>query len=108
MPVVFYPLEPDQDLSNLVTGAVMIISASVVIHRIHNKSKNTFAYALMGFSLTVGVSNIGLALSEAFRREVTLPDRVYHFESEYVHDTCNYLYYISTALQGWVFAMRYL
>ena len=108
MPAVFDPYFPFQDLSQLVGGTVMIISASVVIHRIHNKSKNPLAYTLMSLSLTVGVSNIGLALTDAFRKEVTLPDRVHHFESEYVHETCNYLYYISTALQGWVFAMRYL
>jgi lipopolysaccharide export LptBFGC system permease protein LptF len=81
MPVVFHLFYQYQDLSELVSGTVMIISASVVIHRIHNKSKNTFAYILMGLSLTVGVSNIGYAFSEAFRKEVTLPDRVYHFES---------------------------
>jgi uncharacterized membrane protein len=40
--------------------------------------------------------------------EVALPDRVHHFNSEYSLDISNYLYYISTALQGWVFAMRYL
>ena len=39
---------------------------------------------------------------------MTLPDRVYHFESEYSFEAFDYLYYISTALQGWVFAMRYL
>ena len=40
--------------------------------------------------------------------EVALPDRVHHFESEYSFDTFNILYFISTGLQGWVFAMRYL
>ena len=62
----------------------------------------------MGLTLTVGVSNTGYALTEAFRREVTLPDGVYHFASEYSSDTFNCLYFLSTALQGWVFAMRYL
>ena len=56
MPVVFYPIVPYQDLSELVAGTVMIISASVVIHKIYNNSKNTFAYTLMGFTLTMGVS----------------------------------------------------
>ena len=108
MPVVFYPIVPYLDLSELVTGSVIIISAFVVIHRIYDKSKNTFAYTFMGLSLTVGVSNIGFALTEAFRKEVTLPDRVHHFESEYSFDTFSYLYLISTALQGWIFATRYL
>jgi hypothetical protein len=61
----------------------MVISASVVIHRICNKSKNTFAYFLMGFTLTLGVANIGVAFTEAFRNEVVLPDGVLYFESEY-------------------------
>ena len=56
MPVVFYPLVPYEDFSELVAGTVMIISASAVIHRIYNKSKKTFAYTLMGFTLTLGVS----------------------------------------------------
>ena len=86
----------------------MIISASAVIHRIYNKSKNPFAYTLMGLTLMQGVSYIGSAFTSAFRKEVTLPDGVYHFYNEYVHDTCSNLYYISTALQGWIFAMRYL
>ena len=58
MPVVFFPFQPYQDLSNLVAGTVMFISASAVIHRIYNKSKNTFAYTLMGFTLTMGVANV--------------------------------------------------
>ena len=62
----------------------------------------------MGLTLGQGVANIGLALTEAFRKEVTLPDRVHHFESEYSADTFEYLYYTSTALQGWIFAMKYL
>ena len=87
---------------------MIIISASAVIHRIYNKSKNTFAYTLMGLTLTIGVSLVGLAFNDAFRKEVTQPDRVYHFRSEYGLSTFNFLYYISTALQGWIFAMRYL
>ena len=79
MPVVFHPSFPDKDLSHVVTGAVMFISASAVIHRIHKKSKNTFAYTLMGLSLTIGVANIGIAFTEAFRMEVTLPNGVHHF-----------------------------
>ena len=89
-------------------GTVMIISASAVIHRIYNKSKNTFAYTLMGLTLTMGIANIGLAFTEAFRKEVTLPNGVYHFVSEYSFDINNYLYFISTGLQGWIFAMRYI
>ena len=108
MPVVFYPLEPYPDLSDVVASTVMIISASIVIYRIYNKSKNTFAYALMGLTLTIGVSNFGDAFCDAFRNEVKLADRVHHFESEYTKDTFNFLYYISTGLQGWIFAMRYL
>ena len=79
MPVVFHPYISYGDLSNLVTGTVLIISASVVIHRIYDKSKNAFAYALMGLTFTLGVSNVGIAFSEAFRMEVTLPDRVHYF-----------------------------
>ena len=67
MPVVFYPIEPYADLSELVSGSVMIISASAVIHRIYNKSKNTFAYALMVFTLMQGVSNVGIASTGALR-----------------------------------------
>ena len=79
MPIVFHPLFPDEDLSNLVTGAVMIISASVVIHRIYNKSKNDFAYTLMGLTLVQGVAYILYVSTDAFRMEVALPDGVHHF-----------------------------
>ena len=67
MPVVFDPYHPLRDMSELVSGTVMIIAASVVTHRIYNKSKNIFAYTLMGLTVTIGVVNIGIPLTEAFR-----------------------------------------
>ena len=66
MTVVFYPYTPFIDLSDLVAGTVMILAASIVIHRIYKNSKNTFAYTLMVFTLTMGVSNIGFACTDAF------------------------------------------
>jgi CDP-diglyceride synthetase len=84
MPLVFHPFSPLKDLSELVAGTVMIVAASTVIHRIYSKSKNPFAYTLMGLTVTMGIANVGLAFDEAFRREVTLQDNhTYHFASEY-------------------------
>jgi hypothetical protein len=39
---------------------------------------------------------------------VLLSDKVHFFESEYLNVFFNFLYYTSTAIQGWVFATRYL
>ena len=108
MSIVFHPYSKIGDLSQLVTGTVMIIAASVVIYRIHKKSKNTFAYTLMGLTVTIGFSIIGFAFTDAFRKEVVLPDRVHYFMSEYSNDFFSYLYFISTVTQGGVFALRYL
>jgi hypothetical protein len=56
MTLVLHPFYPIQDITEFATGAVIIIVASVVIHRIYNKSKNLFAYTLMTLAVTLGVS----------------------------------------------------
>ena len=59
MSVVYHPFNSSLDLSELIAGTVMIIGATVAICRIYSKSKNPFAYTLMGFTLMLGVSQIG-------------------------------------------------
>ena len=76
----------------------MIISAAVVIRKIHAKSKNNFAYILMGLTLVVGVAQIGLAIGKSFRKKVVLADKTHYFSNQYSLDTFKYLYTISSAL----------
>jgi hypothetical protein len=77
--MVYNPLYKSGDLSRLVPGIVMIIAASFTIWKISIGSKNVFAYVLMYFTVLIGIVYIGLALSDAFRREVELADRVHYF-----------------------------
>ncbi len=65
--MVFHPNIPIRDLSQLICGFVVIVTAILVILKIHSKSKNKFAYTLSSFSLLMGSSSIGLAFTEAFR-----------------------------------------
>ncbi len=50
-----------------------------------------FAYILMGLSVLLGFAKVGIALSDAFRHEVELPDRVHYFYNFYVAESCNNL-----------------
>ena len=53
-----------------VIALLMIISATVVLCRVHTKTKDPFAYTLMGFTLLLALSIVGAALTEAIRNEV--------------------------------------
>ena len=77
----------------------MIIAASFTIWKISIGSKNVFAYVLMYFTVLLGIVYIGLALSDAFRREVELPDRVNYFSDFCARETYFYIEWIA-ALQG--------
>ncbi len=57
----------------------MIISASFAVKKVTEGSKNMFAYVLLSFTVLLGIAYVGKALSEAFRREVVLPDGTYYF-----------------------------
>jgi len=87
----------------------MVVSATVVMVKVHRGSKSTFAYTLMALSVLLGVSYIGWAFEDSIRMEVQLPDGVSYLyaSSEYAFDICNYLFNLA-ALQRWIFAMRYL
>ena len=109
MTVVFHPDRPSESLSKVICGTVMILAAAIVIHRTYHQSKNTFAYILMGLTIMIGVSQIGWAITDSFREEVTIPGGVVDYnQSQYSNSFLCYLYYLLTALQGWYFAMRYL
>ncbi len=62
----------------------------------HIKRYNyVFAYILMCFTVLLGFAYIGKAFSEAFRREVELPDRVHYFFRYFAIETSDYLKYIA-------------
>jgi hypothetical protein len=86
---------------------VMLVTSTIVIRKIQQKSKNLFAYTLMIFTITLALANIGESMSEMFRSQVLLPNRVHYFDSYYAYCLFNYLYILS-ALQGWIFGVRYL
>ena len=58
----------------LISGTCMIIFAAVTVVKISHGSKNTFAYILVLFTALLGIAYLGFMFSEAFRREVILPD----------------------------------
>ena len=80
MAIVFHPKVPLRDLSHLVCGIVMILTAIVVSLKVKSKSKNTFSYLLMSFTFAMGVSNVGIAFSEAFRQEIIINDLAYYLQ----------------------------
>jgi hypothetical protein len=83
--MAYHPEFPYEDLSDLVSGVVMIIAATFTIWKISKGSKNVFAYVLMSFTLLLGIAYLGLAFCDVFRYEVQLTDGVYYFRSIYVH-----------------------
>ena len=96
MTVVFHPIDPLTSLSNLIFGCCMTLLATVVIRKIHQNSKNTFAYIFMGTSLLTGVSLIGFAFTNSFTTEiVTEKYGTEFFERIDVHMAFGYLYFIS-------------
>ena len=68
--MVYRPELPILDLSNLVSGSVMITSAVVVIIKVSQGSKNKFAYVLLSLTVVMGISKIGFAFIEAYRMQV--------------------------------------
>jgi uncharacterized membrane protein HdeD (DUF308 family) len=98
MTIVFWTQQPLQDLSLLISGSVMVIAAILVIYKVYNVSKNTFAYTLMSLTIILGISNIGVAVTEAMRKEVMVQGRPHYFFNQYFYFTCNYLYFMSSAL----------
>jgi len=57
--MVYHPFFPAIDLSQLLCGTVIIISATVAIKMIHGGSKNQFAYVLMSLSALLGIAYEG-------------------------------------------------
>ena len=110
MSAKFHPENPYEDLTALVANTIVIVAATVVILKIHRITKNTFAYTLMVFTILIGVSWIGAVFTEAFREEVLLlwDYQIHYFYSEYTLRTFDFIYLTSSALQGWIFAVRYL
>ena len=57
--MVFHPFFPAIDLSQLLCGTVILISATVAIKKIHGGSKNQFAYVLMSLAALLGIAYEG-------------------------------------------------
>jgi hypothetical protein len=106
MDLAYHPNYPHQDLALVVSGSVILISASVVMVKIYTGSKNKFAFTLMAFSQLLALSFLGQALSDVFRRPVYLNGKTYYFGNQYVYITSVYLD-VMCSLQYWVFASRY-
>ncbi len=82
-------------LSQLISGSVMIVAAAAVIWKVHNGSRNLFAYVLMFFTTLLGIAYIGLSSSKAFRREVVLPNETKYFVNYYVNNLFDYARFIT-------------
>ena len=82
--MVFNPVYPVWDLSMLISGTFMVIFAAVTAVKIYHGSKNTFAYILVLNTALLGIAYLGFMSSEAFRREVVLPDGTKYFANVYV------------------------
>ena len=106
MDLAYHPNYPHQDLALVVSGSVILISASVVMVKIFTGSKNKFAFTLMAFSQMLALSFLGQALSDVIRRPVYLNGELYYFGSHYAYITFVYLD-VMCSLQYWVFASRY-
>ncbi len=70
MNIVFHIDLPAKDISEFISGLIIIILAAVVICKIKSGSQNTFAYSLMSFSLLLGLGLFGIALVESIVNEV--------------------------------------
>ena len=81
--MVFHPSYPIRDLFLLICGVLMIIPACFALKKVHEGSKNQFAYVLLSFTILLGIAYVGEALNEAFRSEVVLPDRPHYFTNWY-------------------------
>jgi hypothetical protein len=77
--MVYHPFEPLLDLFQLICGFLMITSACFAVKKVSEGSKNMFAYVLLNFTVLLGISYVGSAFCESFKREVFLPDRPYYF-----------------------------
>lgn len=95
--MVFKPSFRIKDLTDVVCGSVMLISATVVIKKIRDGSKNTFAYVLMSLTVLIGSAYVGYAIDDAFRYEFRLPntDKPVYFANEYALIGLVYLIYVS-------------
>ena len=57
----------------------MILSAFYAVKKVSEGSKNMFAYALLSFTVLLGIAYVGIPFGDMFRREVVLPDRTHYF-----------------------------
>jgi len=57
--MVYHPLLPIEDLSELICGVLMITAASYAIKKVTEGSKNMFAYALLSFTVLLGIAYVG-------------------------------------------------
>ncbi len=84
----------------------LIIIASLTLKKVCECSKNAFASFLINYNMLLGVAYLGLALSEAFRREVELPEGVRCFLNFHALIILIYLLLIA-ARQGSILSIRY-
>lgn len=105
--MVYSPIYPVVCLSQLITSSIIIFFAAAVILKVHKGSKNKFAYALMFFTILLGIAYIGLAFTKIFRRKVELPDGTTKYLINYYANNLVFYFKMITAVQAWMFALRY-
>ncbi len=105
--MVFHPSYPIRDLFLLICGVLMIIPACFALKKVHEGSKNQFAYVLLSFTILLGIAYVGEAFTDAYTKKVLLLDGTNYLPNLYAYETFYCLQYIS-ALQGWIFGMCYL
>lgn len=96
---------PVEQCSNIICGVIMAGMAVAVLIRIHTRKNNQFAYILLSFTVLLGAAYIGKGVTECLRKprkysgDVKLPNM-------YAKNFFLFLLPV-TALQGWIFAIRY-
>lgn len=105
--MVYFPIYPIYCLIQVISGSVMLIAATTVIWKIHNSSRNQFAYVLMFFTALFGIAYIVMSLTKAFRREEELPNGTTKYFPNYYINNLAYFANMISATQAWIFAIRY-
>jgi hypothetical protein len=103
----WHPYYPVTTYSQLCTGPLIILIAVYVIYRVHKGSQSKFVYTLMAFSIMIGAAYMGLAVSYSLCFSILWSSNIYHVASLKFIVQMRSFYFI-TALQPFVFGMRYL
>lgn len=94
--------------TRLICGVTMIIASLLTFRKIKNGSQSNFAYVLVAFTLLCGVQDTCRFFIESLRYPETAPDGSTIYLLSFKAIVIDNGVYVWTALQTWIFAMKYL